>query len=870
MRVSARCRALAQAGFLSGAAAFFAAAPAAAAWRTDSPLPINSFLTRVVAGGSTLYKIGGLGDRGICGTSEVLYARLNADGSAGAWTPTTSLPGAGSSTLTVACAGIDYELNDTVMGWGHELAYSGAHVYALGGNLWNFNYFSDGMRIHFSSAVYYASANTDGSLGAWLRGPDLPAAAFFAAAAVHNGTIYLSGGRDDSTTSFVRRDVYYSRLNSDGSPGPWRVASSPLPGGLWLHAAQAAGGRLYVSGGVTYDPFPRDQITDGVFSAPIAADGDLGVWRAESSLPIGLAGHGLQARHGILYTIGGQEPTWPTVNAHTSPLGADGILLPWTDAAPLPIPLFKHGTAALGDALYAAGGSNGYETQKSVYSLPDAVAPAAIVDLLAEPAGSSSLRLLWTAPGNDGAYGAVAGGRYDLRASPDPAGVDAASPALWSASFEPGQAQSWLLSGLSPDTTYYVSLRAADSAGNLGAASNVASARTLLPPPAASDPACSIAFTPHTLNLNSFGRFVKAVLQGGADVSAGSVRLTAIDGEPTAPLEAWSAVLGDADADGTMDLDVSFDRSAVAARLRPGTRTLTVSGELKKGGTCSASGSLRAISPGKSAAANAPRARFWPAPSALLALKISGSADASLASNISVRRGRRSIVKDRVAVRLPTDALAAPVEITISLTAAESAMDKDLRRLKTERAGLIAAAPPVVFGPEGTRFTRPVTIELPYDPALLPPGVSESRLAVHYWNPLTSEWERLPSSVDRAARLVRAQTSHFSTYQVLAGASAAGSLALVDAYAFPNPVRGSEPVTIRIQPGPADSVTVRVYDLSGRNVHSSSDFTKGAQDTFDHVWNVSGVASGVYIYAIAAHKAGQPDVGKTGKLAVIK
>lgn len=221
-------------------------------------------------------------------------------------------------------------------------------------------------------------------------------------------------------------------------------------------------------------------------------------------------------------------------------------------------------------------------------------------------------------------------------------------------------------------------------------------------------------------------------------------------------------------------------------------------------------------------------------------------------------------------MRVPDGAVTASVKLTISTTDEESALDKEIRRRETERAGLVAVSAAAVFGPEGTRFTQPVTLELPYDPALLPRGVTESRLAVHYWNPLTSEWERLPSSVDRQARLVRAQTSHFSTYQVLVGAAAAGDLTLVDAYAFPNPVRGSGPVTIRIQPGPADGVAVRVYDLSGRNVHSSSDFTKGAQDTFDHVWNVSGVASGVYIYVIAAHKAGQPDIGKTGKLAVIK
>ncbi|MEK7382771.1 MAG: fibronectin type III domain-containing protein, partial [Elusimicrobiota bacterium] len=460
------------------AALFSLAAPVEAAWRATEPMPAGYFFTKSVAGNGYLYKIGGLGDKGICGTQDVLFARLNVDGTVGPWAATTSLPGMGTTVQTVTCGGIDYQLSDIITGWGYEAVYSSGTVFIFGGNLWNFGSFSDGSKIHFSNAVFFAKANADGTLGAWQRGPDLPAPAFFAAAAEYDGIIYLSGGRDDSGTSFVRRDVYFSRLNADGSPGAWQVSASPLPGGLWLHGSEAAAGRLYVSGGVTYDPFPRDQITNSVFSAPIAADGTLSAWVSEASLPLGLAGHGMRERHGTLYTIGGQEPDWPSVSVHAAAINADGTLAPWTSSDPLPLALYMHGSARGGDALYAVGGTDLQRPLKGTYYLPDLIAPAVVADLSAAAQDSTSILLQWTAPGNDGAQGAVAAGRYELRMAADAASLATAVPESWTASFEPGQSQTRLVAGLAAGSRYFFSLRAADAAGNLSADSNAPSAST--------------------------------------------------------------------------------------------------------------------------------------------------------------------------------------------------------------------------------------------------------------------------------------------------------------------------------------------------------------------------------------------------------
>jgi hypothetical protein len=240
---------------------------------------------------------------------------------------------------------------------------------------------------------------------------------------------------------------------------------------------------------------------------------------------------------------------------------------------------------------------------------------------------------------------------------------------------------------------------------------------------------------------------------------------------------------------------------------------------------------------------------------------------------------------DRAAVSVPANALSQNLDITVSQP---DAADQEVRLAVAASGGKAQASLPVAFGPEGTIFLEPVTITLPYDPVLVASqGLREADLRIHYWNPRQQRWEELPSTVDWSQRAVSAQTTHFSVYGVMGPGGGGIGVAAADAsfgfkavYAFPNPVRGQSTATIRVQPGLADSVEVRVYDLSGRKVHSSSDFRSvgafddgnglGAQFTYEHVWGVSGIGSGIYTYAVVARKAGEQDIRKTGKLGIVK
>ena len=68
---------------------------------------------------------------------------------------------------------------------------------------------------------------------------------------------------------------------------------------------------------------------------------------------------------------------------------------------------------------------------------------------------------------------------------------------------------------------------------------------------------------------------------------------------------------------------------------------------------------------------------------------------------------------------------------------------------------------PYEFGPSGATFVPPMTMTLKYDPAKLPPGVSESTLYIAYWD--GSQWQKLTSTVDTATKTVTALVPHFTT-----------------------------------------------------------------------------------------------------------
>ena len=244
---------------------------------------------------------------------------------------------------------------------------------------------------------------------------------------------------------------------------------------------------------------------------------------------------------------------------------------------------------------------------------------------------------------------------------------------------------------------------------------------------------------------------------------------------------------------------------------------------------------------------------------------------------------------DNAAAELPPGALLHDLKVSVSSVTAQNISQLDAMAQTAQKNGLTPAYAPVDFGPEGTVFQTSATLTLPYDPIMLTnAGIADDDLKIRWWNPAEGVWQDLDSTVDKVNHLVTAKTGHFSLYQVLAGTSSTRNLSplsaptafqFVDLYAFPNPAKGAQYPDIRVQVGLADSVDIHIYDISGRLIKTTTVYNpqilddgngKGLQYTFDYIWNTGNVGSGVYIYAITAHKSGASNISRVKKLAVIR
>lgn len=112
---------------------------------------------------------------------------------------------------------------------------------------------------------------------------------------------------------------------------------------------------------------------------------------------------------------------------------------------------------------------------------PDTTPPAAVTDLVASGATATTMKLNWTAPGNDGTVGQAV--IYDLRYSTS----NILTAADWDNATQlvgeptPQLAGSWevyTVSGLTASTPYYFAMKSRDSAPNESAISNIVAAST--------------------------------------------------------------------------------------------------------------------------------------------------------------------------------------------------------------------------------------------------------------------------------------------------------------------------------------------------------------------------------------------------------
>ncbi|HOW28756.1 MAG TPA: hypothetical protein PK876_09695 [Elusimicrobiota bacterium] len=98
------------------------------------------------------------------------------------------------------------------------------------------------------------------------------------------------------------------------------------------------------------------------------------------------------------------------------------------------------------------------------------------------------------------------------------------------------------------------------------------------------------------------------------------------------------------------------------------------------------------------------------------------------------------------------------------------------------------------------------------------------------------------------------------------------SFRLGEVYSYPNPAREQNPV-IHAEVGVADQVTFNVFDVAGTlldEVVLKDPSVVDGKYAYEFVWDASRKAPGVYIVSMNARKAGEKNLRKTFKMAVIK
>lgn len=222
------------------------------AWTTASALPAGLGYAQAIITKNRAYLIGGF--NGSNAVSTIYTATINANGTLNAW----------------ALAPIQLP----VLMSHASLVVIKNRVHLIGG-------YTGSTSTTASNATYTAPINADGTLGAWTAGPTLPAARVRSAAFTTSNRVYLLGGAD--INNVYTSTVYIAPINEDGTLGTW-AAGTALPTINGHMQVLSTKNQAYIFGGHNASAF-----YSAVYMAPIGADGVLGAWTSITSLdtPVG-------------------------------------------------------------------------------------------------------------------------------------------------------------------------------------------------------------------------------------------------------------------------------------------------------------------------------------------------------------------------------------------------------------------------------------------------------------------------------------------------------------------------------------------------------------------------------------------------------
>lgn len=232
-------------------------------WVSAGNLPAAIASGQVVLTKNRIYLLGGMVNATY--VASVYTAPIDATGVIGAWTTVAALPAA------VAQA---------------QSLVTRTRVYLFGGR----------NATASVNVVYSAPIDSAGVIGTWTTDLALPGILSGSELIATKNRVYLLGG---IATSVYSSAVYTAPINADGTVGPWVTAPTALPAVTAYHQAVVTKNSVYLLGGF------NGSYSATSYTAPVNADGTLGTWTATTALPSTLAYSQLVCLVGKLYSIGG-------------------------------------------------------------------------------------------------------------------------------------------------------------------------------------------------------------------------------------------------------------------------------------------------------------------------------------------------------------------------------------------------------------------------------------------------------------------------------------------------------------------------------------------------------------------------------------
>lgn len=251
-------------------------------------------------------------------TSTVYTASIDDSGKLGKWSIANSLP--------------------KPLGWSQAVVIKNK-AYLIGGNNNGWEYI-----------ICSSDIGEDGTLGEWRIIGELPEPLSLSQAIVIKNRLYLLGGHNgENYTS----NVYFATLNDDGTLGEWNIESS-LPNALGSSQAIVTKNRVYLLGGYNFN---NGHIST-VYTATINSDGTLGTWVVDSELPEELGASQAVVIKNKVYLLGGRNKDKYISTVYSANIKNDGTLDKWTIGGKLPMPLAYAQAAIIKNRLYVFGGVN--------------------------------------------------------------------------------------------------------------------------------------------------------------------------------------------------------------------------------------------------------------------------------------------------------------------------------------------------------------------------------------------------------------------------------------------------------------------------------------------------------------------------------